>query len=38
MSVVDVGAPMLAMHSARELMAVADADLLRRALTSFLEA
>lgn len=35
-SVVDVGAPMLAMHSARELMAVADADLLRRALTAFL--
>ena len=36
LSVVDVGAPMLAMHSARELMAVADADLLRRALTAFL--
>jgi aspartyl aminopeptidase len=36
-SVVDVGAPMLAMHSARELMATADADLLRRALTAFLE-
>lgn len=35
-SVVDVGAPMLAMHSARELMAVEDADLLRRALTAFL--
>ncbi len=35
-SVVDVGAPMLAMHSARELMAAADADLLRRALTAFL--
>jgi aspartyl aminopeptidase len=35
-SVVDVGAPMLAMHSAREVMAVADADLLRRALTAFL--
>jgi aspartyl aminopeptidase len=38
MSVVDVGAPMLAMHSAREVMAVADADLLRRALTAFLDA
>lgn len=37
-SVVDVGAPMLAMHSARELMAVADADLLRRSLTAFLTA
>lgn len=37
-SVVDVGAPMLAMHSARELMAVADADLLRRSLTAFLAA
>ncbi|HUP86796.1 MAG TPA: M18 family aminopeptidase [Acidimicrobiales bacterium] len=36
-SVVDVGAPMLAMHSARELMAVADVGLLRRALTAFLE-
>ena len=35
-SVVDVGAPMLAMHSARELMAVDDVGLLRRALTAFL--
>ncbi len=35
-SVVDVGAPMLAMHSAREVMAGSDADLLRRALASFL--
>ena len=35
-SVVDVGAPMLAMHSARELMAVVDVHLLRRALTAFL--
>ena len=37
-SVVDVGAPMLAMHSARELMAAGDVGLLRRALTAFLEA
>ncbi|HEX2850677.1 MAG TPA: M18 family aminopeptidase [Acidimicrobiales bacterium] len=36
MSVVDVGAPMLAMHSARELMAAADAPLLERSLTAFL--
>jgi aspartyl aminopeptidase len=36
-SVVDVGAPMLAMHSARELMAATDADLLRRALAAFLD-
>ena len=36
MSVVDVGAPMLAMHSARELMAVVDAQLLERSLTAFL--
>ena len=36
-SVVDVGAPMLAMHSARELMAVDDVGLLRRALTAFLD-
>ena len=35
-SVVDVGAPMLAMHSARELMAAEDARLLRKALTAFL--
>jgi aspartyl aminopeptidase len=34
--VVDVGAPQLAMHSARELMAAADAEMLRAALTSFL--
>jgi aspartyl aminopeptidase len=37
-SVVDVGAPMLAMHSARELMAASDASLLRRSLVSFLAA
>ncbi len=36
--VVDVGAPQLAMHSARELMAVADAAMLRDALISFLQA
>jgi aspartyl aminopeptidase len=36
-SVVDVGAPMLAMHSARELMALADAEMLEAALTAFLE-
>ena len=35
-AVVDVGAPMLAMHSARELMAAADAPLLERALAAFL--
>ena len=35
-STVDVGAPQLAMHSARELMGADDADYLRRALTSFL--
>lgn len=35
-SVVDVGAPMLAMHSARELMAVDDAETLKAALTAFL--
>ncbi len=35
-SVVDVGSPMLAMHSARELMAAGDAPLLERALTAFL--
>ncbi len=34
--VVDVGAPMLAMHSARELMATADVDPYRAALASFL--
>ena len=33
---VDVGAPQLSMHSARELMGTADAELYRRALTSFL--
>jgi len=38
MPVVDVGAPMLAMHSARELMAAADVSLLSSALTSFLRA
>jgi aspartyl aminopeptidase len=32
----DLGAPQLAMHSSRELMGVADADLYRRALTAFL--
>lgn len=31
----DLGAPQLAMHSARELMGAADADLYRRALTTF---
>jgi len=31
----DVGAPQLAMHSARELMGVTDADLYRQALTEF---
>jgi aspartyl aminopeptidase len=38
MPVVDVGAPMLAMHSARELMATADVATLRDALTAFLRA
>jgi len=33
---VDVGAPQLAMHSARETMAAADVDLYARALTAFL--
>lgn len=37
MLTVDVGAPQLAMHSARELMAVADVDLYVRALTAFLD-
>ena len=32
----DVGAPQLSMHSARELMGAADADLYRKALTAFL--
>ena len=36
MPVVDVGAPQLAMHSARELMAAADVGMLRDALTAFL--
>jgi len=36
MPVVDIGAPMLAMHSARELMATADVATLRDALTAFL--
>lgn len=36
-SVVDVGAPMLAMHAARELMAARDVTFLRRALTAFLD-
>jgi aspartyl aminopeptidase len=35
---VDVGAPQLAMHSARELMGAADPDYLARALTAFLAA
>lgn len=34
---VDVGAPQLAMHSARELMAAADVPLYARALAAFLE-
>lgn len=34
---VDIGAPQLAMHSARELMAAADVDLYVRALTAFLD-
>jgi len=36
MLTVDVGAPQLAMHSARELMAAADVDLYVRALEAFL--
>jgi len=36
MLTVDVGAPQLAMHSARELMGAADVDLYARALTAFL--
>jgi aspartyl aminopeptidase len=36
MTTVDVGAPQLAMHSAREVMAAADVDLYTRALTAFL--
>ncbi|WP_375003214.1 M18 family aminopeptidase [Aeromicrobium sp. CTD01-1L150] len=36
MTTVDVGAPQLAMHSARETMAAADVDLYTRALTAFL--
>lgn len=36
MLTVDVGAPQLAMHSAREVMAASDVDLYVRALTSFL--
>jgi aspartyl aminopeptidase len=36
--VVDVGAPMLAMHSARELMATRDVDPYRAVMTSFLAA
>lgn len=36
MATVDVGAPQLAMHSAREVMAAADVDLYSRALTAFL--
>ncbi len=37
LSVVDVGGPMLAMHSARELTSVADVSMLKLALTAFLE-
>lgn len=37
-SVVDVGAPMLAMHSSREVMAAADAWMLRDALKAYLSA
>jgi aspartyl aminopeptidase len=33
---VDVGAPQLAMHSAREVMAAADVEQYTRALTAFL--
>jgi aspartyl aminopeptidase len=36
MLTVDVGAPQLAMHSAREVMAAADVDLYARALSAFL--
>jgi aspartyl aminopeptidase len=36
MPVVDIGAPQLAMHSARELMAAADVAMLRDALAAFL--
>jgi aspartyl aminopeptidase len=36
MTTVDVGAPQLAMHSAREVMAAADVDAYTRALTAFL--
>jgi aspartyl aminopeptidase len=36
MPVVDIGTPQLAMHSARELMAVADVAMLRDALAAFL--
>ena len=36
MTTVDVGAPQLAMHSAREVMAATDVDLYTRALTAFL--
>jgi aspartyl aminopeptidase len=36
--VVDIGAPQLAMHSARELMAAADVPMLRDAMTAFLRA
>ncbi len=36
MTTVDVGAPQLAMHSAREVMAAADVDSYTRALTAFL--
>jgi aspartyl aminopeptidase len=35
---VDVGAPQLAMHAARELMGSADAALYKAALTAFLNA
>jgi aspartyl aminopeptidase len=38
MPVVDIGAPQLAMHSARELMAAADVGMLRDALAAFLRA
>ena len=36
MITVDVGAPQLAMHSIREVMAAEDVDLYIRALTAFL--